>query len=726
MKLLLILCGILVTGMNFAAVDHWETAVYENDTWKYLLPNSAVAPSWNTISFNDASWSSGQGGFGYGDGDDNTTFSSTISCYQRIEFNITDINAIDAALLTIDYDDAFVAYLNGVEIARDNITSAGQPPYNQTSDGLHEAQLYQGGTASQYIINAAFVAANLVNGTNVLCVQTHNESGSSSDMTSRVYLSFGINNTSTDYGPLTPFAITPIVFTDSNLPIVLIDTENNATIPDFPKINATMNIINNGPGVRNYVTDAPNEFSGNIGIEVRGSSSQMFPKKQWGLETRDNLGNPNDVTMFNMAYDNDWVLYAPYSDKSLMRNVLAYQMGWDLGSYAPRTELVEVVLNGQYEGVYVLTEKIKRKDGKVGTNDLEPHEINGNELTGDYVVKVDKTTSGGIVAWNSPFPPYQWSPQTIRFQLHDPPWDSLNAQQQNYIETYITDFETALNGPNFDDPVLGYAPFVDMESFVDSMLVNEVSKNVDGYRISSFLHKVRTSEGGKLFAGPLWDFNLAYGNADYCNGGSTSGWEIHFYLSCPGDGSQNPFWWEKLLQDPKYTNLLHCKWTEMRMGAWHTDSLMNRIDQWAAYLNESQERNFNRWPIHGTYIWPNNYVGNSYAEDVAYMKSWLTDRLLWLDANMPGSCPNLGIKSVEQEQITVSPNPGNQNFRFDFNEWFNNVELSVYDMTGKQVYSENNINGVAFDLKLPQVQQGAYHYKINVDQNIITGKIIVQ
>ena len=157
-----------------------------------------------------------------------------------------------------------------------------------------------------------------------------------------------------------------------------------------------MGIIYNGEGVRNYMTDPFNEFDGNIGIELRGSSSQMFPKKQWGLETRDNFGNRNDVTLFNMAYDNDWILYAPYSDKSLIRNVMAYQMGRDLGGYAPRTKLCEVVLNGDYHGVYVLTEKIKRKDGKVGTNDVKPQDISGNELTGDYVIKIDKTTSGGV------------------------------------------------------------------------------------------------------------------------------------------------------------------------------------------------------------------------------------------------------------------------------------------------------------------------------------------
>ena len=172
MKLLLLSLTFLLAFTGKSAVDHWETVVYENDTWKYLVPSSAVSAAWITIGFNDASWNNGAGGFGYGDGDDNTTFGSTISCYQRINFTIVDVNAIDQVILNIDYDDAFVAYLNGVEIARDNITSTGQPPYNQASDGLHEAQMYAGGYPNQIIVSAA----NLQNGTNVLCVQTHNES----------------------------------------------------------------------------------------------------------------------------------------------------------------------------------------------------------------------------------------------------------------------------------------------------------------------------------------------------------------------------------------------------------------------------------------------------------------------------------------------------------------------------------------------------------------------
>ena len=279
---------------SYSQVNHWETVVYEDDTWRYLVPSSAVSASWNTVGFNDASWNSGPGGFGYGDGDDNTVISATVSCFQRIVFNITDISAIDQVVLNIDYDDAFVAYLNGVEITRDNISSAGQPPYNQSSDGLREAVMYNGGYPLQVQLPPSFISANLVAGNNVLAIQTHNESAGSSDFSSRVWLSLGINNTSADYGTVPGWFIPPFVFTDSNLPIVVINTAGGATIPDTPKLDATMGIINNGVGNRNNLTDNFNEYEGNIGIEIRGSSSSGFPKKQWGLETRDPNGENVD------------------------------------------------------------------------------------------------------------------------------------------------------------------------------------------------------------------------------------------------------------------------------------------------------------------------------------------------------------------------------------------------------------------------------------------------
>src|SRR6185295_18577145 len=165
-------------------------------------------------------------------------------------------------------------------------------------------------------------------------------------------------------------------FSSSNLPIIVIDTHGSIIVDD-PKISADMGIIYNGPGIRNNLTDAHNNFDGKIGIEIRGSSSQMFPKKQYGIELTDVSGSSIDVSLLGMPKKDDWVLFAPYNDKSLMRDALAYKLGRDQGRYASRAKYCEVVINGVYEGIYVLFEKVKRDKNRVNIDKLDPAEITG-------------------------------------------------------------------------------------------------------------------------------------------------------------------------------------------------------------------------------------------------------------------------------------------------------------------------------------------------------------
>lgn len=502
-----------------------------------------------------------------------------------------------------------------------------------------------------------------------------------------VWLHLGINNGTSDYSPTPGWFMPPLVFESSNLPIIVIETEGGASIPDDPKIPATMGIIYNGEGEINYLTDPFNEFEGLIGIEIRGSSSATFPKKGYGVETwKPDMTNLN-VSIFDWPADNDWVLYAPYSDKSLIRNVLTYKLGNEMGQYAPRTKLVEVVLNGEYIGVYVFTEKIKVNPGRVDIDELHSTDLDATSITGGYILKVDKTTGGGVVAWTSPHP--QAAPATgpVRYQLHDPSLDSLHPSQLAYLQNYVTAWEDALASVDFADPVLGYRPYIDVASFIDFMIVNEISKNVDGYRISTFLHKERDDKGGKLKAGPLWDFNLAWGNANYCQGGLTTGWEIYFNNVCGGGGSlNNPFWYNRMTLDPEYNHELHCRWLELRQDILHTDSILAFIDEQAAYLADAADRNFIKWQTLGNYVWPNNFIGDTYEEEIGYLKSWTIDRMNWLDANMFGSCTDLGIddNTTLDDQWIVYPNPASHHFNLKLSSPVNGI-VRLIDVRGKLV-----------------------------------------
>ena len=328
-----------------------------------------------------------------------------------------------------------MAYLNNVEIARANIGSVGDHPlYNQGSSSLHEAQMYQGGNPDQFVINTQLLGNVLIQGNNVLSVQVHNDNISSSDLTGRIFLSLGISTTTTNYLPTPTWFQAPFIFSSSNLPIVVINTLGQ-TIVDDPRIVCDMGIIDNGFGNINSVNDAFNDYNGKISIEYRGSSSQSFPKKAYALETQDSIGNNNNVSILGMPVENDWILYAPYSDKSLMRNFLTFDLGRKMGNYSPRTVYCELVVNGDYKGIYILMEKIKRDNDRVDIAKLDSDDLAGDSLTGGYIIKIDKYTGTGGTDWLSDFPDIGGGSLYIQYQY--PEVNVMQQQQMDYIEYFI-------------------------------------------------------------------------------------------------------------------------------------------------------------------------------------------------------------------------------------------------------------------------------------------------
>jgi spore coat protein CotH len=725
-RLFIILYGLFFSFTLEAQTNHWETIIYDSSVWHYTIPEVTTSPSWILPSYDASGWTLANGGFGNGDNDDQTILPmGTTSVYQRIPFNIVDTSLITKLIFNIDYDDGYVAYLNGIEIARNGMILSGQPLYNQFASISHEAVLYQGQYPDQLVFTSEQLNTLIHNGENILCVEVHNQNSSSSDLTSRAFLSVGISNSQIQYGGTTPsWFIPPFEFQQSNLPIVVLNT-NGISIADEPKINAVMGIVYNGPGNINAITDPFNEFYGQIAIETRGSSSQSFPMKSYSLETRGPDPSINyNVSLFDWPADNDWILYAPYNDKTLIRNVLTYNLGNKMGRYSPRTQLCEVVLNGDYQGVYVLMERIKQNPGRVSVDELNYADTTDNELSGGYIFKIDKTTGNSTIAWNSPFLSEAPSNTTISFQMHDPDLSSMHPLQREYIQNYVTNWETVLNSPNFADPQLGYQHFIDVGSFIDFMLVNELSKNVDGYRISTFLHKQRVSEGGKIIAGPLWDFNIAWGNSDYCQGSVTSGWEIDFNSIC-GGGYDNPFWWKKLLEDPVFADNVNCRWLELRNSVFKSETIFSYIDSLAQILTEPATRNYQKWPILGTYVWPNNFVGNTYAEEVNYMKNWIENRLLWMDNNMFGTtCQNLNVTDeIEQNNnISIFPNPATDFVTIQSRTQCSHTKISLKNSLGQEIFSEEVENFSEQKINVNTFSKGLYLLEIVTDGGIVNIK----
>ncbi len=519
-------------------------------------------------------------------------------------------------------------------------------------------------------------------------------------------------------------------FTSSNLPIIVINT-NGIPIPDEPKIAADMGIIYNGLGLQNNLTDAHNNFNGKIGIEIRGSSSQMFPKKQYGIELQDALGNGVNASLLGMPAEEDWILFAPYNDKSLMRDVLAYKLGRDLGQYASRTRFCEVMLNGEYLGVYVLMEKIKRDVNRVNVAKLNPDEITGDNLTGGYIIKIDKESGSGNGGWSSTFPPPNRSAnQQIYFQYDYPSATNIVTEQRNYIKQVINNFEAALIGSTFKDPVNGYVKYIDVDSFIDFFIMNEVSKNVDGYRLSTYLHKRKDSDGGKLYMGPIWDFNLGFGNADYCTKGNPEGWVLNFNTICNQDYWLIPFWWDRLYQDGAYRNKLAARWNDLRSNQLQTSKVIEYIDSLANVLNaESQQRNFQKWPVLNQYVWPNYYVGPTFASEVSWLKNWVVSRLGWLDANMPKL-----ITKVENRHsdfsIEMFPNPFSQEIQIKYTlSTAGTMSVEFFDLLGRPVKAiqESQVEPGVYHAQLNALDfpTGTFYYKVKYENGKpVTGKII--
>lgn len=495
----------------------------------------------------------------------------------------------------------------------------------------------------------------------------------------------------------------------STLPILVVTT-NGFDIPDEPKITARLRIIDNGPGEMNQLTDEPNDYDGFMGIELRGSSSQaIFPKKGYALETRDEEGEDLEVSLLGFPREEDWVLHGPFSDKSLIRNALAYHLAGKIMDYAPRIRMVELVINGDYKGVYLFTERIKRDNDRVDVSKMSADSSSGDALTGGYILKLDKATGDenevDPILWDSDYPAETEEGQTIRFFYHYPRPDRITSGQRNYIRNWMRNFENALAGDNFLDPNNGYRQYVDLESFVDFLIVNEISRNVDGYRLSTFMYKEKDSDGGRLHMGPVWDFNLAFGNANYCGGFDTQGWGFNFNILCPGDFWQPPFWWVRMQDDPEFLSLLAERWRTYREGVFSNENLNTTIDSLVNEMGNATERNFDRWPVIGEPVWPNFFVGDTYQSEVDYLKNWVIDRAEWMDGAMPGLTPVR--QAPTYEELRVLPNPNSGSFLLAGTLADQLQELRVYTFTGQLMRSYRNLAGGA-SLDISSLPAGIY------------------
>jgi hypothetical protein len=513
----------------------------------------------------------------------------------------------------------------------------------------------------------------------------------------------------------------PVVFTSSNLPLVFLNT-NNQVLNDQTDIIIDLGIVDNGVN-RNYLNDARNNYNGKAACNVRGSSSQMFEKQCFKIELRDGSGvNQIDAPLLGMPKGSDWALTSGYSDKTLLRNSLTHHLFQSMGHYSPRVKFVELFIDGEYFGVYALTEKIKRGKSRVNVSKITNLDNQAPYITGGYIFQINRTDDPG---WYSKYPGISVTNSNFYYQYVYPTADHITPQQQAYIKACVDSFETVMQSPTFNDPFTGYKKFINENTFIDFLILNELSKNVDGYRLSTYLYKEDMFHGGKISIGPMWDYDLAWHNCNFGNASSPLYWQ-HEQTN---DVYPIPTWWMKLMQDDYFKDKLYCRYHTLRQNELSNTKIFQYIDEMTVHLDEAQKRNYKQFPILGAYIYPNPQAqaGATYTSEINDLKQWVINRSAWMDSHIPGFCTTIGVHELSStEFIKIFPNPFNSQLTIELRASESNLQsFTITDILGKDM----NVKAEAVDrshlrVATGELSPGTYIVRLNVDGVMYQQKIV--
>ncbi|OWY25721.1 T9SS C-terminal target domain-containing protein [Sphingobacteriales bacterium UPWRP_1] len=521
-----------------------------------------------------------------------------------------------------------------------------------------------------------------------------------------------------------------VVLDSSELPIVMINTLGQTIVPDT-KIDCLMDIKYNGPNSITYVSDSANVYSGNIGIEIRGNTSATYPQRPYNIETRDSAGGNNNVPILGMPAENDWVLLSNYNDRSLMRNLIAFNLFREMDNYSVRAQLCEVLIDGSYKGIYVIGEKIRRDANRVDIAKLTAADTVGDALTGGYILQQNYWDANN--SFQSNYSPIDHPEFDVHFVYEYPDYNTILPVQKSYIASYIDSLETALYSDNFADPDLGYRKYMDIPSFIDYFLVNELSRNADGFKKSVFFHKDKFSNGGKLKAGPVWDFDWSFKNQEYCffNNSQGEGW-AHHINDCFTD-NYSTGWYIRLLQDSTFQNELRCTYEQYRQNILDTTTIFSYIDSIGATVQNAQARHFQKWPLlgHTGPDWEIEPIAATYNADLDTLKNWINKRLVWLDANIPGHCITTDVTETNLSgTVNCYPVPASSYLIIDYSlPSAMNVSVRLYNYLGTEVLSippiTQSTGQHSLKLETKTLSSGIYILKLERGKDVISKIITV-
>ncbi|MBN1924258.1 MAG: CotH kinase family protein [Prolixibacteraceae bacterium] len=705
-----VLMILLLSSGSFAQIQLFSNI----EELKYLDAFEEPDSNWYLPAFDDSAWKSDSAIVGFGYGPEGYTMSDSMakSLYVRFPFYIENIESIEALNLMFDYDDGFVAYINGHEVARVNIDTTPEfPAFDARTLRSHASEFIVGLTNPVLGIYLDRTVLNecLVQGENCMAVHVLNDTLADDlmfipnlfDMTG---YRFNIWNILARYKR-------QVSVDSTNLPLVVIETDQYGIAYDQSIwTTAWMGVIHNGEGTYNKFGDDFNAYNGLISMRQRGQSSRDFAKKSYRFELVDSLGADTTVTLLGMPKESDWILFGPYTDKSQIRNKMVYDLVLGMGQYAPRSRFVELVINGQAEGLYMITEQIKRDKNRVDISKLTETDIAGNKVTGGYIFKFDKTD-----------PNMKW--RTKRREIVYP--DVLQDEQKEYLTTLFTEYDSVLLTNDFTDREIGFRKYINDTSLVDFIIANEFTKNADAYIYSTYMYKDRDDVDGRIKFGPVWDHDLSFGNTYFQEGNMVEGWQF--------DYNHATMKLRRLFQDRNLVQLLQERWWMFRQDALSNETIFGYMDELLEQVKEVQERNYEIWPIIDKELFGPGYYVDSYENEIAYMRNWIEERLAWVDNNINDihyEMEYVGNDLLTKKEgfvlLQVFPNPFIDNLKFRlYVEKECDARIDFYNLQGQLQYSEemNLVSGsseiICNGSELESLKSGMYFAMIFCNDNLL-------
>ncbi len=628
---------------------------------RVLVPRSDVEDEWRSApSFDDSEWltcNGGPGGIGFDRAGDYAPFISLnlggemggqTSCYVRALFNLDSAvrRELDRMTLLVRYDDGFVAYLNGEPIAAANAplnlhrrAAASQP---------HEAQRLEAFDVSQHV-------AKLKSGANVLAFHALNVSGDSPDFLLQFKLIAGKNYRNNFV---------------SDLPIIVINRQGETS---------ALSVIDQGGN--NRLTSAP-AFSDEARLEA-DEPLYCYEKASYRFTLLRN-GRPIDAPLLGLPEGDRWRLSAPFSDKTLVRSALLSTFARRMGRGA-RGRLCHLFIDQDYRGIYLLLEERNVHRNRIDVAVLSPEAENGLELTGGYLLRLDHRRKAA--GFDSDFFPFENAPYRVHYLFDTPPVERITTTQMQYIRDTIKAFETAAHEGN-----AAYLEMIDLDSFVDYFLLNEISRNVHGYRDRTLLFKDRDDRNGAFRIELLVEEGGLFGASPLYSGERVEGFQLDILLKeAREDSLPVPFWWRTLRNDRRFTDALYRRWTKLRADVFSEDAVFDVADSLYQAVKNDQVLNFERWMIMDRAVEPSKAVYDSYDEAFDNLLIYLLDRLDWLDEGMEAFRASSDVSGVAalptaMELVQNVPNPFNGSTIIEFSlAQPGTVTLDLYNLRGEAV-----------------------------------------